>query len=47
VGSARLLWQPLPAPLRHVPADAARAKLRAMTTAAAAVRDRIQKEKNA
>jgi 5-methyltetrahydropteroyltriglutamate--homocysteine methyltransferase len=30
--------------LRHVPADAARAKLRAMTSAAAAVRDRIQKE---
>jgi 5-methyltetrahydropteroyltriglutamate--homocysteine methyltransferase len=31
--------------LRHVPADAARAKLRAMTTAAAAVRGRLQKEK--
>jgi 5-methyltetrahydropteroyltriglutamate--homocysteine methyltransferase len=30
--------------LRHVPADAARAKLRAMTSAAAAVRDRILKE---
>jgi 5-methyltetrahydropteroyltriglutamate--homocysteine methyltransferase len=30
--------------LRHVPADAARAKLRAMTTAAAAVRGRIEKE---
>ena len=32
--------------LRHVPAGAARAKLHAMTTAAAAVRGRIQKEKN-
>jgi 5-methyltetrahydropteroyltriglutamate--homocysteine methyltransferase len=31
--------------LRHVPADAARAKLRAMTTAAAAVRGRLHKEK--
>ena len=31
--------------LRHVPADAARAKLRAMTTAAAAVRGRTPKEK--
>ncbi|OLT20430.1 hypothetical protein BJF78_35445 [Pseudonocardia sp. CNS-139] len=30
--------------LRHVPADAARAKLRAMTTAAAAVRGRLQKK---
>ncbi|GAA1258439.1 hypothetical protein GCM10009609_21820 [Pseudonocardia aurantiaca] len=31
--------------LRYVPADAARAKLRAMTTAAAAVRGRLHKEK--
>jgi 5-methyltetrahydropteroyltriglutamate--homocysteine methyltransferase len=30
--------------LRHLPASAARAKLRAMTTAAAQVRDRLQKE---
>ncbi|MEN3265652.1 MAG: hypothetical protein V7646_2546 [Pseudonocardia sp.] len=32
--------------LLHVPAHAARAKMLAMATAAAAVRDRIQKEKN-
>jgi 5-methyltetrahydropteroyltriglutamate--homocysteine methyltransferase len=31
--------------LHPVPADAARAKLRAMTTAAAAVRGRLKKEK--